>query len=71
MVADLASPHPRLRNVTQTRNAGILAHGTTAVGREGFEQFKAVASEFFAFDLSRERNPVPALDPRWLLFPTL
>jgi hypothetical protein len=71
MVADLASAHPRLRDVAQTRNAGILAHGTTAVGREGFEQFKAVASEFFAFDLSRERNPSPALDPRWLLFPTL
>lgn len=68
MVEDLQTKYPRLREVAQKRNQGILAHGTTAVGREGFEQFKAVASEFFAFDLERERHPIPPLDPRWLQF---
>jgi hypothetical protein len=56
----------RIQNVARLRNQGILAHGTSAVGAEGFEEFKTVASEFFGFDLSRERNPIPSLDPRWL-----
>jgi CRISPR-associated protein (TIGR02710 family) len=67
---DLDSPNPRLRNVASQRNQGILAHGTTAVGREGFERFKDVASEFFGFDLTRERHPIPPLDPCWLQFRT-
>ena len=71
MVEDLKSNNPRLRDVAQTRNNGILAHGTSAVGPEGFANFKAVAAEFFGFDLERERNPIPPLDSRWLQFHTL
>jgi hypothetical protein len=70
MIEDLKSNNPRLRDVAQTRNNGILAHGTSAVGPEGFANFKAVAAEFFGFDLERERNPIPPLDSRWLQFHT-
>ncbi len=69
-VAGMIEDLPRLRDVAQTRNNGILAHGTSAVGPDGFANFKAIAAEFFAFDLERERNPILPLDSRWLQFHT-
>jgi hypothetical protein len=66
MATDLQQKHPRLRDIAQIRNNGILAHGTSAVGREGFAKFKTVAAEFFPFDFSCERNPIPPLSSLWL-----
>jgi hypothetical protein len=47
------------------RNDGILAHGVRSVGKEGFGEFKRVAADFFGFELSQPRNPVPPLSPAW------
>ena len=54
------------RAATEKRNASILAHGVQAIGQDGFDNMKAIASEFLGFDLSREANPILPLDPRWL-----
>jgi CRISPR-associated protein (TIGR02710 family) len=56
----------RWRAATEKRNASILAHGVQAIGRDGFDNMKAIASEFLEFDLAHEANPIPALNPRWL-----
>ncbi len=66
LIEDLSQKNPRLRNATKNRNKGILAHGTEAIGEKGFLEFKSIAQELFGFDLERERNPIPPLDPRWL-----
>ncbi len=55
----------RFRTSTEKRNSSILAHGVLPIGKDGFEQMKQIASEFFEFDLTREENPIPALDPSW------
>jgi CRISPR-associated protein (TIGR02710 family) len=55
----------RFRTATEKRNASILAHGVQPIGRDGFDQMTKIASEFFGFDLSREENPIPPLDPAW------
>jgi CRISPR-associated protein (TIGR02710 family) len=55
----------RLGSVATMRNKGILAHGVRAVGEQGFDEFKGVAAEFFGFELSQQRNPVPPLSPAW------
>lgn len=55
----------RWRTATEKRNTSILAHGTSPVGQEGFEQMKAIASDFLGFDLSHETNPILPLDTRW------
>ncbi len=55
----------RWRAATEKRNASILAHGVTPIGKDGFEQMKRIASEFLGFDLENEANPIPPLDPRW------
>jgi hypothetical protein len=68
MVDDLQKQTNELRSVAQSRNQGILAHGTSTVGHEGFEKCKTAASKFFQFNLSREYNPIPPLDLRWLKF---
>jgi len=67
-LSDQADKASKLLNAASLRNEGILAHGTRAVKEEGFEQFKAVAAEFFGLDLTRERHPIPPLDPRWFHF---
>jgi len=56
----------RWRAATEKRNTSILAHGVLPIGREGFEQMKTLTLDFFQFDLARESNPIPPLDPRWL-----
>ena len=66
MIQDLDSPTSELRNAAQSRNQGILAHGTTTVGPEGFQSLKTAASKFFPFNLAEEHNGIPPLDPRWL-----
>lgn len=58
-------PASRWRAATEKRNAGILAHGVSPVGKDGFEEMKRIASEFLGFDLENEANPIPPLDPRW------
>jgi len=55
----------RFRTATEKRNSSILAHGVLPIGRYGFDQMTKIASEFFGFDLSREENPIPPLDPAW------
>jgi len=57
----------RWRGATSKRNHSILAHGIQPLGPDGFDQMKTLASEFLGFDLSREANPIPPLDARWLL----
>lgn len=72
VVADLESPDAspktksRWRAATEKRNASILAHGVQAIGRDGFDEMKTLSSEFLGFDLARQANPIPPLDPRWL-----
>jgi len=67
IVADLEQGvHSRWRRATEKRNAGILAHGITPVGREGFEEMKQLATDFLGFDLTRESHPIPKFDLRWL-----
>lgn len=72
IVADLDATDPngktisRWRGGTEKRNASILAHGVTPIGSDGFEQMKHLATELLDFDLAREANPIPPLDPRWL-----
>jgi CRISPR-associated protein (TIGR02710 family) len=67
IIEDLAlDKASRLRHATQHRNTSILAHGTSAIGAEGFYDMKAIASEFFAFDLASERHPFPEFDFNWL-----
>lgn len=56
----------RWRAATEKRNTSILAHGVLPIGQEGFEQMKTLTLDFFQFDLARESNPIPPLDPRWL-----
>ena len=65
-IQDLDSPTSELRSAAQSRNKGILAHGTTTVGSEGFQSLKTAASKFFPFNLAEEHNGIPPLDPRWL-----
>jgi CRISPR-associated protein (TIGR02710 family) len=55
----------RWRAATEKRNTSILGHGTAAIGREGFEQMKGIASEFLGFDLSAQANPIPPLESQW------
>jgi CRISPR-associated protein (TIGR02710 family) len=67
VAADIALERKsRFRAATEKRNTSILAHGVRAIGKDGFEQMKQIATEFLGFDLSREANPIPPLDPRWL-----
>jgi CRISPR-associated protein (TIGR02710 family) len=54
------------RRATRERNSSILAHGVQPIGASGFTQMKQLTSEFLDFDLNRETNPIPSLDPRWL-----
>src|SRR5690606_39155067 len=56
----------RWRTATEKRNTSILAHGVQPIDRQGFDQMKDLASEFLGFDLTREANPIPPMDPRWL-----
>lgn len=66
IAADLAlGQRSRWRSATEQRNSSILAHGVKAIGREGFEQMKALATEFLGFDLEDETHPIPPLDVRW------
>lgn len=71
IVADLDAKDPtgkarsRFRAATEKRNASILAHGVLPIGRDGFGQMKTIATDFLGFDLIREANPIPPLDPRW------
>jgi len=66
IAADIALGNKsRFRTATEKRNSSILAHGVLPIGKDGFEQMKQIASEFFGFDLSREENPIPPLDPAW------
>lgn len=55
----------RWRRATEKRNTSILAHGTQPIGQDGFESMKTIATEFLGFELDREANPMPPLDPRW------
>lgn len=57
--------HSRWRIATEKRNTSILAHGVLPIGETGFEQMRQLAAEFLGFDLAREANPIPPLDPRW------
>jgi CRISPR-associated protein (TIGR02710 family) len=67
VVADLDQGRKsRWRTATEKRNAGILAHGVKPVGKDGFEEMKALASEFLGFDLQKEANPIPAFRLEWL-----
>lgn len=61
----------RWRAATEKRNAGILAHGVTPVGKDGFEEMKRIATEFLGFDLEHEANPIPPLDPQWFKIETV
>lgn len=54
------------RRGTEQRNSSILAHGVASIGREGFNKMKEIAAEFLGFDLTREANPIPDFDPRWV-----
>ena len=56
----------RWRPATEKRNTSILAHGVLPIGGDGFNQMKALAKDFLGFDLAREANPIPTLDPRWV-----
>ncbi|MCL5098286.1 MAG: hypothetical protein M1608_12315 [Candidatus Omnitrophica bacterium] len=56
----------RWRQATEKRNISILAHGVSPVGEDGFNAMKQIAAEFLGLDLTREANPIPPLDPRWL-----
>jgi CRISPR-associated protein (TIGR02710 family) len=67
VAADLArQDKSRWRQATEKRNTSILGHGVTPIRAEGFEAMKQIAAEFLGFDLSREMNPIPPLDSRWL-----
>lgn len=66
IVADIAlGNRSRWRTATQERNSGILAHGVKAIGRDGFDQMKLIATELLGFDLELEANPIPPLNPHW------
>lgn len=66
IAADIdAGPKSRWHQATEKRNTSILAHGVSSIGKEGFEAMKKLATEFLGFDLGKEANPVPPLDPRW------
>jgi len=67
VVADISLEAKSLwRSATEMRNTSILAHGVKPIGREGFTRMKTLATDFLDFDLTREANPIPALDSRWL-----
>ena len=67
IVADLKLERKsQWRAATSKRNHSILAHGTSPIGADGFNAMKKLASEFLGFDLSKEANPIPPLDHRWL-----
>lgn len=55
------------RAATEKRNTSILAHGVSPVGEDGFNDMRKTAAGFLGFDLTSEANPIPALDPRWLV----
>jgi CRISPR-associated protein (TIGR02710 family) len=65
IVADLDAKKSRWRAATEKRNTSILAHGVQPIGANGFEEMKQIATDFLGFDLTRETNPIPPLDPRW------
>jgi CRISPR-associated protein (TIGR02710 family) len=66
IAADIALGNKsRFRAATEKRNASILAHGVQPIGSDGFEQMKQIATEFLGFNLTRQANPIPPLDPRW------
>lgn len=67
VAADLAQQKSsRWRIATEKRNASMLAHGVMPIGIDGFEKMKQIAADFLGFDLGREVNAIPPLDPRWL-----
>lgn len=55
----------RWRSATEKRNTSILAHGVSPIGRDGFDQMKQLTTEFLGFDLTKETNPIPPLNPQW------
>lgn len=55
----------RWRAATEKRNASILAHGVSPIGKDGFNQMKQLTTEFLGFDLTKETNPIPPLNPQW------
>ncbi|NMC44907.1 MAG: hypothetical protein GYA46_13395 [candidate division Zixibacteria bacterium] len=55
----------RWRAATEKRNASILAHGVSPIGKDGFNQMKQLTTEFLGFDLTKEANPIPPLNPQW------
>lgn len=55
----------RWRAATEQRNASVLAHGVKPIGEAGYLGMIELLVEFFGYDLSRELNPIPALDRRW------
>lgn len=66
IVADIdLDKKSRWRSATAKRNAGILAHGVNAIGPDGFDQMKLIATEFLGFDLEHEANPIPPLNTHW------
>jgi len=56
----------RWRRATEKRNASILAHGVAPISADGFNEMKEIAAEFLGFDLTREANPIPDFDTRWV-----
>jgi CRISPR-associated protein (TIGR02710 family) len=66
IVEDLDSRGSRIRAVTKTRNEGMLAHGVSPVGKQGFEAMKQIAAEFFGMNLTQCEHPMPPFEPRWL-----
>lgn len=68
VAADIAQGNAgsRWRKATSQRNSGILAHGVSPIGKDGFDRMKELCAEFLGYDLGRQTNPIPPLDPRWL-----
>ncbi|WCJ60668.1 TIGR02710 family CRISPR-associated CARF protein [Fontisphaera persica] len=71
IVTDMQSgrKNSRWRTATEKRNASILAHGNQPIGEDGFKEMKQIAADFLGFDLEKQANPIPPLEPAWLEAP--
>lgn len=65
----LGESKSQFRQATSRRNTSMLAHGFNPISEKDFEDMKALISEFFGWDLSRETFPIPPFQEDWFREP--